>query len=204
MTVLGALLADADPEDFAAFAEQLRPYLNAAATTALLDAEAAARLLGIHPRTLTRAVREGRVSGAVPVGVPGLRACAGPARGRHLTTHTADTTTSTEHERRRRGYPGTAVVSTSSTQVLTNLAGAGPAARAFLVWWRRQRPIRGPPAGGRLRAHRSRPASPTPARHLGRSGCLLASSRQWVSAYCTPAIRLRSGMAAGGSISVRA
>jgi hypothetical protein len=51
MTVLGALLTDADPEDFAAFAEQLRPYLNAAATTALLDAEAAARLLGIHPRT---------------------------------------------------------------------------------------------------------------------------------------------------------
>lgn len=65
-----AVLADLTDEQLSVLAARLRPHLHAdqAATGRLLSpAEAAARL-GIHPKTLTRAARQGRVPGARRVG----------------------------------------------------------------------------------------------------------------------------------------
>lgn len=64
-----ALIADLDEDDLAELAERLRPHLSGwARTDELLDANAAAETVKLHPRTLVRAARDGRVVGARRVG----------------------------------------------------------------------------------------------------------------------------------------
>lgn len=65
--ILTAVLADADSDELRALAEQLAPYLEQR-DDELLDADTAAARLGVHPKTLTRAAKAGRVAGAIRVG----------------------------------------------------------------------------------------------------------------------------------------
>lgn len=64
-----AFVAELDDQALAELARRLIPYLAAsgAATELLVPAEAARRLR-VHPKTLTRAAKVGRVQGAVRVG----------------------------------------------------------------------------------------------------------------------------------------
>jgi excisionase family DNA binding protein len=68
VSILTVLIADAAPEELAALAEQLAPYLEQRDAEQLLSPEAAAARLQIHVKTLVRAARAGRVVGAIRVG----------------------------------------------------------------------------------------------------------------------------------------
>jgi excisionase family DNA binding protein len=61
------LIRELDDSALAELAERLRPFLTRHVAELLAPAAAAA-LLGVHPKTLTRAAAAGRVSGAVRVG----------------------------------------------------------------------------------------------------------------------------------------
>ena len=64
-----ALIADLDDRALTALTAKLGPYLyDGAADAPLLAPAEAARGLGVHPRTLTRAAASGRVAGAERVG----------------------------------------------------------------------------------------------------------------------------------------
>jgi len=64
-----AVLSDLTDEQLHALAERLRPHLDdETATGRLLSPAQAAKRLGIHVKTLTRAARQGRVPGARRVG----------------------------------------------------------------------------------------------------------------------------------------
>jgi excisionase family DNA binding protein len=85
----------ADEDSRHELAERLRPYL-AREREVLLDAEQKARQLGLHPNTLVRMARAGRVGGARKVGrewrFPVAELEILPAAGeRHAATPTAMT-----------------------------------------------------------------------------------------------------------------
>lgn len=71
LTLARAVLTDlaADP----AAIEELRSLLDTAQAERMLKADEAADLLGVHPKTLTRAAGAGRVRGAQRVGARGWR-----------------------------------------------------------------------------------------------------------------------------------
>lgn len=67
---LAAALLDAlDDDALAQLAERLRPHLRPVENgPGLLTPEQAAHRLGLHPKTVARMAREGRLAGAVKVG----------------------------------------------------------------------------------------------------------------------------------------
>lgn len=71
MTIVRALVAELadDPEAL----EELRGLLDTAQAERMLKTDEAADLLGVHPKTLTRAAGAGRVRGAQRVGARGWR-----------------------------------------------------------------------------------------------------------------------------------
>ena len=56
-----ALLRDATDEDLAAFARALAPYLPNPSPDGLLTPAQAAEVLGVHPKTVSRWARTGRI-----------------------------------------------------------------------------------------------------------------------------------------------
>jgi excisionase family DNA binding protein len=67
MSAIGRLLDDLSPDELADLARRLQPFLERADDRLLTPSEAATRL-GLHPKTITRAARAGRVRGAVQQG----------------------------------------------------------------------------------------------------------------------------------------
>jgi excisionase family DNA binding protein len=66
VSILAAILDAADDQELAELAARLEPFRER--EEPLLSPEAAAARLGVHPKTLTRASKAGRVAGAIRVG----------------------------------------------------------------------------------------------------------------------------------------
>jgi excisionase family DNA binding protein len=66
MSILRQLIADADDQELAELAARLEPFRER--EEPLLTPDAAAKQLGVHTKTLTRAAAAGRVAGAIRVG----------------------------------------------------------------------------------------------------------------------------------------
>lgn len=93
-----ALLAALDGDALRELAERLRPYLREEDPGRLLDARGASERLGLHPETLSRMARTGRVW-AIKAGREwrfrpdrlGIRPVGNPGRRRsHLTSRPVD------------------------------------------------------------------------------------------------------------------
>jgi excisionase family DNA binding protein len=65
--LLSAIVAEAGEEELRALAVRLRPYLTDTPTR-LLSAPEKGEQLGLHPDTVVRMAREGRIPGATKVG----------------------------------------------------------------------------------------------------------------------------------------